>query len=327
MAGFKKATKEQAYITIALEGGSGAGKSYTAEEIAKHLCPPGKSVYHIDSERGSASKYAHLFNFFVDDDFGTPGKLNYHPDVWIKKMQAAVAEGDCGVLILDSLTHLWKGEGGVLSVIEQVKKAQEARGRKADGFNAWQDGDKIYRRFMDTLLSLPCHRIVTVRSKTKYEKKQNDKGYMEVTKLGLEPEFRDGYEFEVDIQAQMTSDHTLIPLKHRLGPALDGKIFPNPGKDFAAVVTDWASTGSPKQAEPEHVVTVHDVTVSVPLTATVGAVELKAKLLVAQSEAELKLIGAEIRRLKDDKKITADDWTALAKVYSDRTKELKAVSS
>jgi hypothetical protein len=246
---FKKATKEQAYVTIAIEGPSGSGKTYSAEELAKHLCPAGKRIYHIDSEKGSASKYAHIFDFLVDDDFGPTGKVNYHPDVWIKKMMAAVAQGDCGVLILDTPTHAWKGEGGVLSVIETIKKNTEARGKKADGFNAWQEGDKIYRRFMDTLLSLPCHRIFTLRSKQKYEKKQNEKGFMEVQKMGLEPEFRDGYEFEVDIQLSMDQAHTAVPLKHRLGPVLEGKVFPNPGEELAEIIKEWATTGEARPSQ------------------------------------------------------------------------------
>jgi len=333
MAGFKKATKEQAYATIAIEGPSGSGKTWTAAELAKHLCPPGKQVYHIDSERGSASKYAHVFSFLVDDDFGPTGKVNYHPDVWIKKMTAAIAAGDCGVLILDTPTHMWKGEGGVLSVIEQIKKAQEARGKKADGFNAWADGDKLYRKFMDTLLSLPCHRIMTLRSKTKYEKAQNDKGYMEVKKIGLEAEMRDAYEFEVDLQCQMTHDHTLVPMKHRLGPALDGKVFPTPGKEFADIILDWVNTGAPKvEPAPEGQVALGsnppvavDTVVQIDNTDTFAL--CKSALEAASTANDLAACVQQIKKAKADGLITAEQNKELSTLFAARTQVLKGAAA
>ena len=63
MSKFKKATKEQAKARIALFGPSGSGKTKSALRIAKGL---GNKIALIDSERGSASKYAddHEFDTF-----------------------------------------------------------------------------------------------------------------------------------------------------------------------------------------------------------------------------------------------------------------------
>ncbi|SDH82486.1 hypothetical protein SAMN04489735_10711, partial [Aneurinibacillus thermoaerophilus] len=52
---FTKATKTKSRARIALCGPSGAGKTYTSLRLASGL---GEKVAVIDTERGSASKYA-----------------------------------------------------------------------------------------------------------------------------------------------------------------------------------------------------------------------------------------------------------------------------
>lgn len=64
---FVKAQKYESKLRLAITGPSGAGKTYTALSIAKHLPGP---IALVDTEHGSASKYADLFDFDV---------LNLHP--------------------------------------------------------------------------------------------------------------------------------------------------------------------------------------------------------------------------------------------------------
>lgn len=59
---FKRATKTQSRLRLALVGPSGSGKTYTALALAQGLS---KSIALIDTERGSASKYADQFMFDV----------------------------------------------------------------------------------------------------------------------------------------------------------------------------------------------------------------------------------------------------------------------
>src|SRR5690242_19965331 len=106
---------------MALVGPSGSGKTYTALKIATNLVPSGK-VALIDTERGSASKYAKLFKFDVLE------LRNYHPEAYIKAIKAA-ADNGYDVLIIDSLSHAWNGDGGVLSIVD----------KKGGRFDAWKD--------------------------------------------------------------------------------------------------------------------------------------------------------------------------------------------
>ncbi|MDR2500120.1 MAG: ATP-binding protein [Treponema sp.] len=57
---FKKAVKSSAKLRAALFGPSGAGKTWSALAVGSGM---GGALAVIDSERGSASKYADRFSF------------------------------------------------------------------------------------------------------------------------------------------------------------------------------------------------------------------------------------------------------------------------
>jgi hypothetical protein len=94
---FQRATKSQIKIRLALSGASGAGKTYSALAIASHLS---KKIALIDTERGSASRYADIFKFDVCE------LNNHHPSKYIEAITAATDAG-YEVIIIDSLTHAW----------------------------------------------------------------------------------------------------------------------------------------------------------------------------------------------------------------------------
>lgn len=97
---FVKATKDKIKIRLAISGASGSGKTYSALAIASHLATP---VALIDTERGSASKYADKFNFDVCE------LTDFHPIRYIEAIQAAERAG-YGTIVIDSLSHAWYWE-------------------------------------------------------------------------------------------------------------------------------------------------------------------------------------------------------------------------
>jgi len=227
---------------MAIQGASGSGKTRSALEIAKYLAGPGGQIALIDTER-SAALYSNDVPFDIDDDFGPVGKENYNQEVFKKKLMAA-AEAGYKVAVIDSATHLWKGPGGFLSQIDAISKAAQARGGKYDSFAAWKTVDPLYMNFMQFVRALPMHVIFCVRAKQQYEKQTGANGKGSLVKVGMEPEYRDGFEFEFDIQCAIDMEHTMVPLKHRLGDVLDGKVFNKPGKDFAELCLGWLSSGA-----------------------------------------------------------------------------------
>ena len=229
---FKKATKAAAKLRMVLHGPSGSGKTFSALSIAKHL---GERVAVIDTEQGSASKYADLFDFDVCEIFGT-----YNPRHLIEGLKAAAAGHD--VVVLDSATHFWHGEGGFLSLVDKEAKRSQANGKKYDQFGAWKSVDPLYRELVTVMLNLPCHLIVCVRAKTEYAR--DDKGKIE--KHGMKPEFREGFEYEMDVEGALSLDHTLTISKTRIN-TLDGELFVKPGKDLADKMNAWLNSGTAVQ--------------------------------------------------------------------------------
>lgn len=247
MSGFRKASRSEQYLRMAIQGASGSGKTRSALEIAKYLAGPGGQIALIDTEQ-SAALYSNEVDFDIDDDFGPLGKESYHQDVFKKKIIAAVG-GGYNVVVLDSATHLWKGPGGFLAQIEAISKAAQARGGKYDSFAAWKTVDPLYMSFMQFIRKVPIHVIFCIRAKTEYEKQPGANGKGSLVKVGLSPEYRENFEYEFDIQCAINMEHEMVPLKHRLDNVLDGKTFPKPGKDFADLVLGWLSSGAAQAAD------------------------------------------------------------------------------
>ncbi len=227
---FKKATKQQARLRLALVGPSGSGKTYSALAIGKHL---GNRVAVIDTERGSASKYADIF------DFDALELATFSPLTYVEAIHAAEQAG-YDVLIIDSLSHAWMGKEGAL---EQVDKA--ARRYQNNSYAGWRDVTPMHNALIDAMLQSPCHIIVTMRAKTDYVLEKDERtGKTIPRKIGLAPVQRDGMEYEFDVVADMDQDNNMIVSKSRC-PAMSGTVVNKPGQQVAEALKDWLSDGVP----------------------------------------------------------------------------------
>jgi hypothetical protein len=231
---FQKATKKQAKARIAIAGPSGSGKTYTALAIG---CSLGDGrVALLDTEHGSASKYADIFDFDALD-MGAP----FHPDRFVEAIKAA-ADGGYGVLVLDSLSHAWNGAGGLLEIVDEIGK----RMRSTNTFAAWKDATPIQNRLVEAMLSAPIHIIATMRSKQEYVLEQverNGRTISQPKKVGMAPIQRDSFEYEFDIFGEMTTENELIISKTRC-PSLAGRVFAKPGAALASEIAAWLSDGA-----------------------------------------------------------------------------------
>ena len=233
---FKKATKQQSKLRLALLGPSGSGKTYSALAVGSEL---GKKIAVIDTERGSASKYADKFNFDV---------LNletFHPETYIDAIKAA-ADAGYDVIVIDSLSHAWMGKEGALEFHDK----EVARQKSKNTFTAWREVSKIHNALIDAMLQSPCDVVVTMRTKTAYVQDKDDKGYTQVRKVGMEAVQRDGMEYEFDVVLDLDLDHNGVVSKTRCD-VLDKKVFPKPGKDLAGILKTWLTDGTPAPAKPE----------------------------------------------------------------------------
>lgn len=227
---FTPATKEEAKARIALTGPSGAGKTYTGLTLATTL---GDKVAVVDTERGSASKYADEFTF---------SRLNlqtFEP-VTLCQALASASAAEFDVVMVDSLTHFWSGTGGMLEQVDSAAK----RGYGGNSFGGWKEARPMERAMIDALVSYPGHVIVTMRSKTDYVIEEDQRGKKVPRKVGLKPEQRDGIEYEFDIVGDLDHENTLIITKSRARP-ISGQVIPKPGAEFAEQIAAWLGTGKP----------------------------------------------------------------------------------
>lgn len=237
MSSFKKAVKQDARLRLGLTGPAGSGKTMTALALATRVARGGK-VAVIDTERGSASKYADLFNFDVLE------LTTFAPEEYVRALRAAEAEG-YSVIVIDSLSHEWAGKNGAL---EQVDKVGQRGGNK---YTAWGTVTPKHNEMVDAILMSSCHVIATMRTKTEYVLEMNDKGKQVPRKIGLAPVQRDGLEYEFDVVGELDLDNRLTINKTRCA-AIVGKTFGKPSSpwdehshELADALIEWLGSNPP----------------------------------------------------------------------------------
>ncbi|HLH04973.1 MAG TPA: ATP-binding protein [Bryobacteraceae bacterium] len=225
---FKRAVKYGAKGRLALIGPSGSGKSMSALKAARRLAGPNGRVACIDTEHGSLSKYADLFEFDVIE------LNNYSPENFFAAFDAAEQAG-YDVIVIDSMSHFWMGAGGALEYVDMARKRSGSR----DDMAGWKDFRPVERQMLERMIGSPMHVIVTMRTKTAYEEQINERtGKKQRVKIGLAPVQREGLEYEFDFVGLMNEDNELITDKTRC-PAYAGKVIAKPSeKDFDAFA-EW----------------------------------------------------------------------------------------
>lgn len=202
---FKKAERFLTNPTIAVTGPTGSGKTFSALRMASGIAKSmGKRFAVIDAENGSASLYSEYF------DFDT---LNLTPPFTTEKYIKAISDAEKGgycALVIDSITHAWAGEGGLLE-----QKAQlDAR----PGSNHWTNWNPIKAKdlkFKSAYLhsSIPFL-IATMRSKMEYAQSE-DGGKKKVQKVGMAPVQSDGIEYEFSVVLDVAMNHECEVSKDR----------------------------------------------------------------------------------------------------------------
>lgn len=242
MSLFKKAVKSESKLRLAITGPSGSGKTYTGLSIATALADGGP-VAVIDTENGSASKYADVFEFDVAEMHAP-----FKPEKYVAAINEAAAAG-YKVILLDSLTHAWSGTGGLLDIVDEAAKKSPSK----NTYMAWKEGTPLQNQLIDAIIQAPIHVVATMRSKAEYVIEQNERGKSAPKKVGMAPIQRDGMEYEFDIVLQMTLDNDAIVEKTRCS-AIAGRVLAKPGKDLANILKTWLSGASaepvPQPAKP-----------------------------------------------------------------------------
>lgn len=244
---FKKAQREQVRIKISIAGPAGSGKTMSSLLMAYGLIKAEHPEWdditiwdHIvvaDSENGSASLY-------VGTQVGTTkiGAYNvidlsppFTAQTYIDAIHMA-EEHNMSVIIVDSLSHVWSGDGGLLD--EQGKIAA----RTNNSYTSWRTISPQYTKLVDTILQSPCHVITAVRAKMDYQQVKGDNGKTQVKAVGMGMVLRDGYEYEVTVALMLDADHVASATKDRTG-LFDGQYFTITA-DTGKKLYEWLSSGT-----------------------------------------------------------------------------------
>lgn len=253
---FRPAVREAVGLLIGLAGGTGSGKTYSALRLASGIAGA-KPFALIDTEAGRAKHYADQFRF----DHGDL-KPPFRPDAYAEAIMAADKAG-YPVIVVDSMSHVWAGDGGVLDWQEAEldrMAGDDWKKREACKMAAWIKPKMSHKHMVQKLLQVRAHLILCFRAEPKIEMVRGKDGKMEIiakqSLTGLDgwiPVTEKNLPFELTASFLLMADKPGIPRpiklqeQHRALFPLDKPITEESGKRLA----QWASGAKPTEQKPE----------------------------------------------------------------------------
>jgi hypothetical protein len=155
---FRPAKRENVPLLLGLAGGTGSGKTYSALLLARGMAH-GEPFAIIDTENGRAKHYADAFPDMRWAGISAP----FRPETYANAIEAADAEG-FPVILVDSMSHEWAGDGGCLDWQEELMRGQESR-----RLMSWIEPKKAHKRMVTRLLQVRAHVILCFRAEPKVE--------------------------------------------------------------------------------------------------------------------------------------------------------------
>jgi hypothetical protein len=213
---------------IGIAGPSGSGKTKTALEIARGMVQSASKIGFLDTENRRGSLYA--------DELDSPFMIaDLYPPFSPKRYQSAIKEfqeSGVEVLIIDSVTHEWEGEGGCIEIAE-------SGGAKVP---RWNIAKPEHKKFMNTLLQSDMHIICCIRAREKIDM-SNPRN---VINLGMQPISEKNFMFEMTTSMMMYDagmrQEFIKPLPDALKNAF-GNGAGYIGRDTGKAIVDWVNSG------------------------------------------------------------------------------------
>lgn len=227
----RKAERRKAKLRLGITGPSGSGKTWSALTIATGM---GGKIGLIDTEAGRGELYGNDFDYDIIR-IDAP----YSPQRFIQAITMFEKEG-YDILIIDSISHAWNGQGGILTIVDNAGGQFQ---------NAWKKATPIQNAFIDKIVTSNLHIISTFRAKTEYVVEQNEKGKAAPRKVGLAPVQRDGVEYEFTMFMNINQDHVAHITKDNT--RMYDQEFVTPTEEMGAELMQWLNQGAePIKVEP-----------------------------------------------------------------------------
>jgi hypothetical protein len=298
---FRPASRENVGLLIGLSGASGSGKTYSAFRLAKGIAGD-KPFAVIDTEAGRAKHYADAFRF----DHGDL-KPPFRPDAYSGAIDAADKAG-YPVIIVDSGSHEWAGEGGILDWQEdelQRMAGDDYKKRESCKMAAWIKPKVAHKQMVQRLLQVRAHLILCFRAEPKIEMVRGADGKMEIREKqsltglhGWIPICEKSLPYELTASFLLMADHPGVPQpiklqqQHRALFPLDEPITEASGARLAA----WAKGGA---AAPD-----------------AAPIDWIARINSAATKTALQAVGRQLKAAKDT--MPPDELETLRAAYDAR---------
>ena len=241
---FREPKREAAPVLIGIAGPSGGGKTYSSLRVARGLAN-GEPFAIVDTENGRALHYADFFPEMRHTHLRAP----FSPAAYAEAIKAADAQG-FPVIVVDSASHEWEGDGGVLQM--QTAEFERMGSKEGARMASWIAPKSAHKAFVRDLLQVKAHVILNMRAEDKVEMvKINGKTEVRAKEsltsiLGWIPICERRLPFELTISLLVTPDAPGVPrpvkLQEQHKPMVppDRPLSEETGRQLAA----WASGGS-----------------------------------------------------------------------------------
>lgn len=187
----EEATKQATPPLIALWGQSGTGKTLSALRLARGIVGEQGKIVLIDTENKRAKFYAGKGGQWFHVDLQPP----FTPEKYSAAFKFAEDKG-ADIIIVDSMSHVWEGEGGVLDMADNSKSA---KGYELKGLAKWKKPKTEYKRMINKLLRAPIPVIFCIRAKEKFVQEGSDSLKSE----GMTPIMDKNFVYEMTVSLKM----------------------------------------------------------------------------------------------------------------------------
>lgn len=255
--------RESLSVIMGLAGGTGSGKTYSGMLLAKGMAG-GNRFAVLDTENGRA-------NFYADDFDFEHGMLSapFRPANYLEAIEQYDKER-FPVILVDSASHEYAGEGGILDwheeELDEFVARAIARGdsraewqiAEAQNMRAWSRPKMEHKAMMARLLQVKAHLILCFRAEPKIEIVKDDKTKQAVIreKQGLTglggwfPVCEKNMPFELATYLLLAADRPGVPKPITLREPHRGFFPPDKPitEEAGRLMAEWAAGGIPSPA-------------------------------------------------------------------------------
>ncbi|AST97318.1 AAA family ATPase [Shouchella clausii] len=206
----KRARREKQKLIAGLMGPSGSGKTLSALLIAYGMMREAypqlgeqevwAKVGLADTEHKRSLLY---FDYQIDDEtkVGEFLHINFEPPYTTERYQEAIValkQAGAEVIVIDSLSHNWQGEGGIV---------EQHGSMSGNSFQNWGKLAPETTKLVRILTRNDVHIIATLRTKQEYAMELNEKGKQQPVKIGTKPVQKDEMEYEFMLNFNVDMNH------------------------------------------------------------------------------------------------------------------------